>query len=150
MRLHLLLMAFFPFSLQSRIGVRKPIVRTKVIIIGAGASGMAAAERLKEKGETDFYVLEASDRIGGRVKSATVGKGPEKSEHGAQWIPEGTAPYKLARKYGMLDLDDDNKGSLDLGGFAFLVNNGEMADLETTGEIAYEFLKIDAEIAGKG
>merc|ERR1719348_2750427 len=106
MRLHLLLMAFFPFSLQSRIGVRKPIVRTKVIIIGAGASGMAAAERLKEKGESDFYVLEASDRIGGRVKSATVGRGPEKSEHGAQWIPKDTAAYKVAKKFGMLEEDE--------------------------------------------
>jgi monoamine oxidase len=39
---------------------------TDVVIIGAGAAGLAAAERLHRK-EKDVIVLEARDRIGGRV-----------------------------------------------------------------------------------
>ena len=36
------------------------------VVIGAGAAGLAAAQRLHEQGE-DVVVLEARDRIGGRV-----------------------------------------------------------------------------------
>ena len=36
------------------------------VVIGAGAAGLAAASRLAEKG-ADVTVLEARDRIGGRV-----------------------------------------------------------------------------------
>ena len=41
----------------------------KVAIIGAGISGIAAAEKLNRLGITDFILLEASDRIGGRLKT---------------------------------------------------------------------------------
>lgn len=39
----------------------------KVIVIGAGAAGIAAATRLYEKGIEDVLVLEAENRIGGRI-----------------------------------------------------------------------------------
>lgn len=39
----------------------------KYIIIGAGVSGLTTAYQLLKKGETDFIILEARDRIGGRV-----------------------------------------------------------------------------------
>lgn len=42
---------------------------TKVLIIGAGAAGIAASCRLLENGFTDFLILEAEDRIGGRIWS---------------------------------------------------------------------------------
>lgn len=38
----------------------------KIIIIGAGVSGLAAANKLYEK-EKDILVLEARNRIGGRL-----------------------------------------------------------------------------------
>lgn len=40
-----------------------------VIIVGAGAAGLAAASRLVEKGfdPADITILEAENRIGGRV-----------------------------------------------------------------------------------
>lgn len=44
----------------------------KVIIIGAGAAGIAAATRLYENGVTDILVLEAENRIGGRVYTLDV------------------------------------------------------------------------------
>lgn len=45
----------------------------RVIIIGAGAAGIAAASRLAEKGMTDFAVLEAENRIGGRLHTTNLG-----------------------------------------------------------------------------
>ena len=38
----------------------------KVLIIGAGAAGLAAGHALAQRG-IDFQILEASDRIGGRL-----------------------------------------------------------------------------------
>lgn len=41
----------------------------KVVIIGAGFAGLAAAQRLWSSGIEDVIVLEAQDYIGGRVKT---------------------------------------------------------------------------------
>ena len=43
----------------------------KVVVIGAGAAGLVAASRLRSYG-FDVTVLEASDRMGGRVHSLTA------------------------------------------------------------------------------
>jgi cation diffusion facilitator CzcD-associated flavoprotein CzcO len=48
-------------------------VGAKVVIIGAGPSGSAAADRLLTSSFTDFIVVEARDRIGGRIYSLPVG-----------------------------------------------------------------------------
>ncbi len=47
----------------------------KIIIIGAGASGLAAASRLCEHGihPAQITILEAENRIGGRIH--TINKG---------------------------------------------------------------------------
>ena len=47
-----------------------------VIIIGAGAAGLAAAARLCEKGfdPAQITILEAQDRIGGRIHTVNYGK----------------------------------------------------------------------------
>lgn len=39
--------------------------RTKIIIVGAGPAGLAAAIRLKQSGENDFLILERSSQVGG-------------------------------------------------------------------------------------
>lgn len=46
----------------------------KVIIIGAGVSGCNAAKTLVENGIEDFLILEATNRIGGRAKTASTSK----------------------------------------------------------------------------
>jgi cation diffusion facilitator CzcD-associated flavoprotein CzcO len=47
-------------------GAHNPKDRSfKVVIIGAGFGGLAAAIRLKQKGEHDFVVLERADDVGG-------------------------------------------------------------------------------------
>lgn len=58
----------------------------KVVIIGAGMAGMAAAKTLKDKGHT-VTVLEARNRIGGRIY--TSGKWADApTDLGASWIHE--------------------------------------------------------------
>ena len=37
----------------------------RVVVVGAGLSGIAAAVKLERAGITDFVVLEKSDRVGG-------------------------------------------------------------------------------------
>lgn len=50
-----------------RTNVSSPSKRSQVVIIGAGLAGLAAAQRLHENGIDDVIILEAQDRIGGRV-----------------------------------------------------------------------------------
>lgn len=47
----------------------------KVLIIGGGMSGIAAASRLCEKGIRDIVTLEAEDRLGGRVYTIDLENG---------------------------------------------------------------------------
>src|SRR5262245_5958440 len=56
-----------------------------VLVIGAGLSGLAAARRLADSG---FYVmiLEARDRIGGRVHTVRDSRGPIPVELGAEFL----------------------------------------------------------------
>jgi monoamine oxidase len=58
-----------------------------VIIVGAGLSGLRAASLLTEKG-IKCRVLEARDRIGGRVLSASDPKRPDlgKFDLGPTWF----------------------------------------------------------------
>lgn len=44
----------------------------KVIVIGAGAAGISAAARLYENDIKDVVVLEAEDRIGGRIRTLDI------------------------------------------------------------------------------
>ena len=46
----------------------------KIVIIGAGISGFSAGSTLANAGFTDFVILEASGRIGGRIWSIDLGK----------------------------------------------------------------------------
>ena len=41
----------------------------KVLILGAGMAGIAAAYSLQQNGTSDFIILEAQDRVGGRMRT---------------------------------------------------------------------------------
>jgi monoamine oxidase len=64
--------------------------KTDVVIIGAGAAGLAAARALDEQG-VDVVVLEARERIGGRVFTLHDPNTPVPIELGAEFI-HGSAP----------------------------------------------------------
>ena len=64
--------------------------KTDVVIIGAGAAGLAAARVLHEH-ELDVVVLEARDRVGGRVFTHRDRGTPVPIELGAEFI-HGSAP----------------------------------------------------------
>jgi cation diffusion facilitator CzcD-associated flavoprotein CzcO len=49
------------------------VVRIETVIIGAGASGIAAALHLLDNQHTDFVILEAGNRIGGRIHTIDFG-----------------------------------------------------------------------------
>lgn len=64
-------------------GFLKGVKRPKVLVIGAGAAGLTAARLLQQKG-IRVIVLEARDRIGGRIHSRKVGGVP--IDLGATWL----------------------------------------------------------------
>ncbi|XP_053663422.1 spermine oxidase-like [Anopheles marshallii] len=74
----------------------------RIIIVGAGAAGIAAASRLYQKGFKSITILEASQRFGGRIYTTPFGGGIV--ELGAQWChgEEGNVVYQLASVYSGL------------------------------------------------
>jgi monoamine oxidase len=69
------------------------------IIVGAGLSGLSAARRLAEKGHQSI-ILEARDRIGGRVFTQHDPALQLPIELGAEWYERHGPVDKLLRKHG--------------------------------------------------
>ncbi|KAI8343757.1 hypothetical protein BC941DRAFT_343285 [Chlamydoabsidia padenii] len=82
---------------------------TKVVILGAGASGISAALTLQKKNITDFIIVDAQSFIGGRVQHKSFGGNTV--ELGANWIyGKGANPiYRLAKKHGLKTIPNDKK-----------------------------------------
>eukprot|EP01135_Chromosphaera_perkinsii_P011900 Nk52_evm17s2531 gene=Nk52_evmTU17s2531 len=59
-------------------------IQQRVIVIGAGMAGLSAASTLLKSGRVSVTVLEARDRVGGRILTDRSLGFP--LEHGAQWI----------------------------------------------------------------
>ncbi len=60
------------------------LLRTQVVVVGAGFAGLSAAHALVDAG-VDCIVLEAGDRVGGRVESRVNGLG-ERIDTGGQYL----------------------------------------------------------------
>ncbi|XP_014494064.1 polyamine oxidase 1 isoform X2 [Vigna radiata var. radiata] len=78
--------------------------RSSVIVVGAGISGISAAKVLAENGIKDLVILEASDRIGGRIRKENFGG--VSVELGAGWIvgvggKESNPVWELANEFGL-------------------------------------------------
>ncbi|PSN57820.1 hypothetical protein C0J52_04398 [Blattella germanica] len=78
--------------------------RCKILIIGGGMAGLSAASHLVKNGITDFKILEARNRIGGRIVS--INTGCHKIELGANWIHGvlGNPMYEIAMANGLIDI----------------------------------------------
>ncbi|MET7685377.1 protoporphyrinogen oxidase [Streptomyces sp. NPDC005423] len=83
-------------EVETRTGPRQ------VVVIGAGIAGLAAAHRLLERGGTRVTVLEASDRVGGKLLPGSIAG--VRVDLGAESMlarrPEAVA---LAREAGLAD-----------------------------------------------
>ncbi|TDQ19433.1 monoamine oxidase [Algoriphagus boseongensis] len=93
------------------------IASTEVVIVGAGFSGLAAARILKQS-HIAFEILEARDRLGGRVYTKKFDQGYY-LDFGGQWIgPTQDRMYALCEEYGVSFYETYNQGKniLDLKG----------------------------------
>jgi len=72
----------------------------RVLVVGAGVAGLAAAADLKARG-FDVLVIEARERIGGRVWTADLGGQPV--DLGAQWIEgiDNNPIFKFCRQHAL-------------------------------------------------
>jgi monoamine oxidase len=77
---------------------------TNIVIIGAGAAGLAAAKELQERGQ-DFLLLDASHRIGGRAYTEELAPGVP-FDLGAHWVmAPSDNPLMPYAKSGEIELD---------------------------------------------
>ncbi|EDW79266.1 uncharacterized protein Dwil_GK19151 [Drosophila willistoni] len=75
----------------------------RIVIVGAGASGIAAATRLLEKGFRNVLLLEAESRVGGRIQ--TLPFADNVVDLGAQWChgEQDNAVYSLVKNTNLTD-----------------------------------------------
>lgn len=77
----------------------------KVIIVGAGPSGLAAAKIL-ERNQIDYLILEATDRFGGRLKKdTTLADFP--IDLGAEWIHSDPIVLNKIKGVSGTTIDED-------------------------------------------
>ena len=80
-------------------------------IIGAGLAGLVAARDLRNRG-LGVVVLEARDRVGGRVENGVLADG-QYVELGGQWIGAGhDAIFELIERYGLRTIGIPARGNL--------------------------------------
>jgi monoamine oxidase len=80
-----------------------------VIVVGAGLAGLVTAQRLVEQGHSAI-VLEARDRVGGRVLNAATSDGTV-VEMGGQWVgPTQDRILDLSRRLGLELFPTYNEG----------------------------------------
>uniref|UniRef100_A0A182S6F0 Amine oxidase domain-containing protein n=1 Tax=Anopheles maculatus TaxID=74869 RepID=A0A182S6F0_9DIPT len=92
----------------------------RIIVIGAGAAGIATASRLYQRGLKNVTLLEASNRIGGRINTIPFAGGVV--ELGAQWChgEVDNIVYEMVKEY-----PDLLKSSIVADDAALVLSDGE-------------------------
>lgn len=119
-----------PSSPSTRVAVPSTEKLYDVVVVGAGLSGLAAARDVVQAG-LSCLVLEASERIGGKVFSKRIRKGGAVVELGAAWINDTTETRMtaLAQKFGAELLEQNTSGNCvlqDLHGVCHVFPYGEL------------------------
>ena len=124
---------FKVLAVTGALALRKPIYRgsvrneVNVAVVGAGFAGLAAALELHDAG-VGVTVLEARDRVGGRVHSVELDNG-EIAELGAEWIFAG---------------DEAIQGTIDRLGLVACEAGVDYLRREPRGEAAVSMTELDA------
>jgi len=93
---------YINFGIYKRVSPPPGAPKGKVIVIGAGIAGLAAARQLRSTG-MEVVVLEARDRVGGRI--ATFRKGPYIADLGAMVVTGlGGNPVTVLSKQVSMEL----------------------------------------------
>jgi monoamine oxidase len=93
------------------------------VIVGGGISGLSAALQLKDKGITNVVILEAADRIGGRIQSSEMksvidakfekkhGWAGTECNIGAQWVfKEQRQLFAMLKRFNLETFEQDVDG----------------------------------------
>ncbi|WP_210481704.1 NAD(P)/FAD-dependent oxidoreductase [Naasia sp. SYSU D00948] len=102
----------------------------RVAVIGAGAAGATAARRLAEYGHT-VTLIEARDRIGGRISTVSSDEWPVPVELGAAWV-RGRGAESLSAVLDRLEVDARDVPPVPL----LVTSDGEGAEPDPVGEQA--------------
>src|SRR5258705_1334976 len=84
-------------------------VDADVCVVGAGYAGLTAARRLADAGRS-VIVLEARDRVGGRIWTHRLSDGSTIDRGGAFLAPGHDAIHGLAKGGGRLHVQDVDEG----------------------------------------
>lgn len=106
----------------SSMGMAREKHKNKILIIGAGVSGLSAASYLTQNGCTNVVVLEASNRIGGRVRTEHLSDGTA-IEWGANWI-HGLKQNPLAKFCKDQGIVYTKTPESEEGDFAYIIPSG--------------------------
>ena len=111
-----------------------------VLVVGGGAAGLAALERLARAG-VDVRLLEANQRLGGRVHSVSG------LELGAQWVhgEEGNSLYYLAERLNALP-DEGDEFSVSDGEGVTLWDSGEEMEKELVEQLECVFSNLEEKL----
>ena len=113
-----------------------------VVVIGAGIAGLTAARQLRDLGR-DVVVLEARDRIGGRLDTVQPEGWPIPVERGASWVHDVDAS-DLADTLDELGID---AVLFDYGSLVVDAEGEELADAAAWTEPAADAVEIAVEWA---
>ncbi|URE11302.1 Flavin containing amine oxidoreductase, partial [Musa troglodytarum] len=113
----------------------------KVIIVGAGMSGISTAKTLSDAGIKDILILEATDRIGGRMRKASFTG--LNVEVGANWVIKEANKVKIFGEKLSKSIPPDSHGDISI------LASQRLEDLvpSTALEMVMDYFNYDYEFA---